>query len=77
MNKQVSTVTDTDSDKKAENDTALEKEKEFASIYVHDLSHTIWHVVVVHSTAYHINYRSSYHSKITIPPPDVNLHTTS
>ena len=65
-----------DGEKKSGTNTSSEKEKEFASIYSHTISHIRWYTNIIHLTAYHNNYQSSYYLKISIPPPDLYLQPT-
>ena len=65
-----------DGEKKAETPPQLEKEKEFVDIPTAGIANHIGYTIIVHLTAYHNNYQSSYFLKITSPPPDFYLQTT-
>ena len=47
-------------------------EKEFISAYYNNTKH-LFSILIMHYTAYRINYKSFYHNTITTPPPDTQL----
>ncbi|TWR28802.1 hypothetical protein FPZ43_11055 [Mucilaginibacter pallidiroseus] len=61
---------DDDSDKKAEDDLSLKKEKEAIGFYNEHTAFLPQQIDILHNTAYQNNYKSSHHRKVTIPPPD-------
>ncbi|MDN3549225.1 hypothetical protein [Mucilaginibacter aquaedulcis] len=65
-----------DGEKKAETPSQLEKEKEFVGIPAAVSANHIGYTIIIHLTAYHNNYQSSYFLKFTSPPPDFYLQPT-
>jgi hypothetical protein len=65
-----------DGEKKTETPPQLEKEKEFVGIPATSIGNHMGYTMIVHLTAYHNNYQSSYFLKFTSPPPDFYLQAT-
>lgn len=73
--KEVNLAAESDTNKtEKSNDTDHDdKNKEYNTIHLHCADHHFWYTKVTHASKYSIDYQSSYHYKITIPPPEFCL----
>ncbi|OOQ59714.1 hypothetical protein [Mucilaginibacter pedocola] len=76
VGKETSSATENDDEgeKKAENNSSIEKEKEFTDAATLQSTHLFWYTQVIHFTGYYNNYQTTHFLKITSPPPDFYLH---
>ncbi|MBD1362479.1 hypothetical protein IDJ77_01535 [Mucilaginibacter sp. ZT4R22] len=74
VDKENTSVTENDGEKKAETSPSFEKEKEFADMNRAMAVHLLWHTQIIHITGYQNNYLATHFLRVASPPPDLYLH---
>jgi hypothetical protein len=74
VDKENTSATENDGEKKAETAPSFEKEKEFANMNDVMAVHLLWHTQIIHITDYQNSYQHSHFLKVASPPPDLYLH---
>lgn len=71
----VSTESDASKTQKGIDSDQYSKNKEYNITCTYNTGYLLWYTNINTFSAFAINYKSSYYYKITIPPPEFDLHS--